>query len=155
MARKGSRGTRGQIPPPRCKAILLCERVIKDSRTGQSSIIGIFDRFNLRTFPGLAARYNAFLLLTDGIGSYAITLELHDLQTGVIRARAEGPTIDFPDRATKIEFVVEVPPIPLEHSGLYDLVVLANGQEIDRQQFQAASQEPVDEQDDAEGPGEG
>ncbi|MFI5454678.1 MAG: hypothetical protein ACHRXM_04430 [Isosphaerales bacterium] len=52
--------------------------------------------------------------------------------------------------------IIQAPPLRLAHSGLYDFVVLANDQEIDRQQFSAPSpEETEDEQGEAEDPGEG
>lgn len=124
-------------PPPKCKAILLCDQTILDATSGKVSIIGIFDLFNLPQFPGMLTPFMAFLQMTDGIGRYSITLEIHDLQGDVVVARAEGPEIDFPERASKINFATPVPALTLQHPGVYDFVVFADGQEIDRQKFTA------------------
>src|SRR5437764_669259 len=122
-------------PPPKCKAILLCDVVIIDAMTGKTSIIGVFDGFNLAQFPGNIGPFNAFLQLTDGIGKYRITVEVHDLREDKVLARAEIAEMEFQDRATKGNLLIPVPPLPLQHEGVYDFVVLADGQEIDRQQF--------------------
>ena len=127
-------------PPPKCKAILLCDQVIIDSLTGKPSVIGIFGGFNAPSFPGQTAPFTAFLQLTDGIGEYQITIEILDLQEEAVIARAQGPPINFPDRAMKMNCFIAVPPLPLAHAGRYDFVVLADGQEIDRQQFLAQGQ---------------
>jgi hypothetical protein len=124
-------------PPPKCKAILLCDQAIVDAFTGKPSIIGIFGGFNAPAFPGQTAPFTAFLQLTDGIGEYQITIEVRDLQEDTIIGRAEAPPMNFPDRTTKLNCFIAVPPLPLTHAGRYDFVVLADGQEIDRQQFQA------------------
>lgn len=47
-----------------------------------------------------------------------------------------------------IDRIVSLPPIPLTHPGPYDFVVFADGLEIDRQQFRAAS--PPEEPDHGE-----
>ena len=35
------------VPPPKCKAILLCERAIVEEGTGQISLIGLFERLKV------------------------------------------------------------------------------------------------------------
>ena len=156
MAKKRSGGPRGVIPPPRCKAILLCDQVLVDALTGHYSAIGIFDVFRLPVFPGPTRPFAVYVQLTSGIGSYAITLEIHDLSDNNLLARASGPVINFPERSAKAHVIILSPPVGLPSPGPYDFVVLANGQEIDRQQFLATSIEGADdEQDEAEDPGEG
>jgi len=156
MAKKKSAGQAGQIPPPKCKAILLCDQVIVDARTGHYTAVGIFDEFPTVAYPGKTRSFVIYLQLTSGIGSYAITLEILDLTDGTRIASARGPSIHFGDRSAKAHMIIEVPPLRLAHSGVYDFVVLANDQEIDRQQFSAPSpEETEDEQGEAEDPGEG
>ena len=72
-------------------------------------------------------------------------------------ARAQGPKYEFPERSIKAHMIAEVRAIHLEHPGVFDLVVLVNGQEIDRQQFAALTpnEEQTNEREEAEGPGEG
>lgn len=124
-------------PPPKCKAILLCDQAIADAFTGKLSIIGIFQGFNVPGFPAATVPFVAFLQLIDGEGEYGLTMEVHDLQQDVIIGRSQGATIRFPDRHVKVNQIIHVPPLPLAHAGRYDFVVLADGQEIDRQQFEA------------------
>jgi hypothetical protein len=44
MAKK--RLHKGKKPPPKCKAILLCDHTIVEAVSGKVSIIGIFDSWN-------------------------------------------------------------------------------------------------------------
>ena len=137
MAKKKPSAKKAQKPPPRCKAILLCDQAIVEAVTGKVSLIGIFDRFTLRKFPGHIRQFTAFLQLTDGIGSYKITIEVHDLREDRILARAAIVQMTFQDRSGKANLMIPVPPLLLKHPGGYDFVVLADDQEIDRQQFLA------------------
>jgi hypothetical protein len=125
-------------PPPICKAILLCDHVIVDALTKKLSIIGIFEAFAIVSTPPTTAPFTAFLQMTDGVGRYGVTIEIHDLQTGKILGRTREVQIEFPQRQTKLNFFSPVPPLPLPtpHVGRYDFVVFADGQEIDRQQFE-------------------
>jgi len=155
MAKKKPGKPRGQIPPPKCKAILLCDRIIIDALTGHYNAIGIFDEFPVESFPGQSGFFTVYLQLTGGIGTYSITLEVRDLEDNKLIAHAEGPATNFPRRSTKAHVIITSSPVRLGHAGPYDFVVLANGQEIDRQQFRAVSldEENDDEQNEAEDPG--
>ena len=81
--------------------------------------------------------FTVFLHLTDGIADheYHITVELHDLTTGKVFARAGGVKIQWKDRLARMNMFIPVPPLPVRHVGKYDFVVFANKQEIDRQTF--------------------
>jgi hypothetical protein len=154
MAKKKSKNQRGK-PPPKCKAILLCDVVIVDAMTGKPTIVGIFSGFNVPGFPGYTSPCNAFLQLTDGIGTYRITVEIRDLRDDLVIGRGQILELDFQERAAKHNLIIPVPPVQLHHDGLYDFVVLADGQEIDRQQFVArvpgGSQDAPNEPESPEG----
>ena len=64
-------------------------------------------------------------------------IEIHDLSEDKVLAHAELSNINFPDRSHRVNLIIPVPALPLSHPGAYDLVVFANNQEIDRQQFVA------------------
>lgn len=128
---------KGDVPLPRCKAILLAEKVIVDIADRRVSVIGIIERLTMPKFPSRSRPMHAFLLLTDGIGRYDIVVEMHDLKNDVVIGRGLGIAIQFPERLRKMNIVIPIPPIPLVHPGAYDFVVVANGREIDRQQFLA------------------
>jgi len=135
MAKKRPR--KGRKPPPKCKAILLCDHAIADAATGKVSVIGIFGRWAFPHFPHSTPSFRVFLQLTDGIGSYVISVEVLNLQADQIIAQGRVAEMDFPERKSKVDLVISISPLLIPHAGSYDLVVLADGQEIDRQQFQA------------------
>lgn len=64
-------------------------------------------------------------------------MEVHDLRFNRVIARVRGPELDFPERLSMVEIKLPVNPLPLQHPGNYDIVVFADGQEIDRMQFTA------------------
>jgi hypothetical protein len=127
----------GKKPPPRCKAFLLCDYALIEAVTGKVSVIGIFDNWKFPQFPSSTLPFMAFLQMIDGFGRYTVSGEVHDLQTDQIISQASVAEIAFPERRTKVNLTIHVPPLLLQHAGNYDFVVLADGQEIDRQQFQA------------------
>lgn len=123
-----------QPPDPVCKAILLCQKTIVEAGTGSVSIIGTFDGFvvddRLTTGPA-----EAFCQITEAQGLYSFTIEIQDLSAGTVVAAAQGVTIEVPDRLMRANVIFPIPPMTLPHVGVYDIVILANGSEIDRQQF--------------------
>jgi len=148
MAKKKG-GRKVGKPPPHCKAILLAEKVIVEHHTGIMSLIGIVGGFLIPQFPGFTRDMFAFLQLVGGIGEYDLVVEIHDLQENTVIARATEIRATFPEKLQSQNIIIQIPAINIVHQGLYDVVVLANGQEIDRQQF-GAIQLPVQDQDEGE-----
>jgi len=85
--------------------------------------------------PGLTSKMSLFVQLVDGIGRYDITVRIDDLANDRIVARGTGPRVFFPDPLTIRQFTLPITALPIEHPGSYDVIVLADNQEIDRQQF--------------------
>jgi hypothetical protein len=136
MARERGKKRPKPKPPPVCKAILLCDAVLADPFTGKGSVVGIFERFNVLSFPGHTTTFFVYVQMTNGIGRYHITVEIRDDDDQII-ARAGVAEMEFEDRAKKGILLIPVPPVPLLRAGAYDFIVFADGQEIDRQQFVA------------------
>lgn len=67
---------------------------------------------------------------------YDIVVEIWDLSRNETVARAVGLAIEVPGPLIRANVIIPVPPMRFQHVGVYDLVMLANGLEIDRQQFQ-------------------
>ena len=142
--------SKGSRPAPQCKAILLCDQTIVEEGTGKLSVIGSFVDFRLPRFPGLTKPFSVFMQLTDGIGRYQVTVELHDLQEDMVIATADSDEIHWHDRHTFVDLVLQIPPVPFRHAGAYDFVVFADGSEIDRRRFnvtEATSPEQQGESD--------
>jgi len=113
------------------------------------SIIGVFSRFTVASLPTRLKPFCAFLQLAEGIGRYEIVVEIHDLQTDQVLARGVGSGIEFPERLTRLNITIPIRSLPVSHAGVYDLVVFANGQEIDRQQFKVVRPEGAHESEEA------
>jgi hypothetical protein len=131
----GTAKPRGTTPPPRCKAILLCEKAIIEAGTQQVSLIGITDTLMVPGLPGVLQPFSVYLQLTDGIGHYQASVEFRDLAEDIVMARAAVGTVKWDDRLETINLIMPVRPIEVQRTGAYDLVVLADGQEIERRRF--------------------
>jgi hypothetical protein len=130
------RRKKGVKRPPTCAAILLCDDVVRDQFTQKSSVIGTFDTFVLSEVPGETAPCTIFLRLLDAIGEESITVEIHDQSAGsmLFRSPSAVKTANRP-KNTPREIRLEIPPLLFESEGVYDMVVLADGAEIGRVQF--------------------
>ncbi len=128
----------GTVPPPKCKAILLCERTIIEAGTGRITLIGLFEELEIRPVPGKSGPFVIYLLLTDGIvgRDYEISIEIHDLDNDIVVARAADTVVRWTDRFTKVNLLFPVPSLDVECAGSYDIIVFADRQEVDRQRFE-------------------
>jgi hypothetical protein len=129
-------------PVPRCKTILLCERAITEPGTSKVDLIGVHDKLVVPRVPTQARPMTLFLQLVDWIGRYSITAEVIDLNTGHSLANGKGATFEFKDRLAVIQIILPLPPLPLQHEGSFDVVVFADGQEIDRRKFTVSCGQP-------------
>jgi hypothetical protein len=123
---------------PACAAILLCDLVIRDEETQKSSIIGMFDTFVLRQIPGETEVCAVFLRLTNVIGHQAISAEIHDSAAGLVLFRSSPARIRGHERRGAGEIALRLSPLRFDRAGTYDMVVLAEGEEIGRAEFKIA-----------------
>jgi hypothetical protein len=129
----------GAVPPPQCKAILLCERVEVDRLTRQLDLRGVFCMFHLDTFPGRTMPFTVFTLLTGGEGEQHVWVDVYDLRDGQHLVRSRSDPVPFPGRADYIFWQIALPPLLLPAAGRYDLVVACANGEIDRLSFAATT----------------
>jgi hypothetical protein len=136
MSPEGS-SRRVAVPPPKCKAMLLCDRIIVEAGTAKVSIIGTFDSFNLACFPGYTVPFTIYVVLIEGVigHDYEISVDFYDLDENSLLSHSIGSKALWTERLSRISLAMPVAPILMEHPGGYDLVVLADDQEIDRQRL--------------------
>lgn len=129
-------GDRTTVPLPVCKAILLCDKVSQSSpRT--LDLVGVFSNFFVdKTLTGRSAE--AFCQVTDAMGRYEFVAEIHDLFANEIIARSPPTSVEVEDRLMTTDVIISMPPLKFSHRELHDLVVFANGEEIDRRSFGVA-----------------
>jgi hypothetical protein len=126
MARKTPGGA---LPPPECKSILLCERILVDPFTQLYSLVNVFDHLIIYDDPAVVGPYRLFLELTGGSGHYRIAVEILDLEGGMLVGREERG-IELAGRGEKWIGVFEVPAFEARANGSYDIVVFADGEPV-------------------------
>jgi hypothetical protein len=142
MAKKRPRHE-GGVPPPKCKAILLCERSIIEAGTEQISLIGLIDDMVVDSFPGVTGEFKLFLSLINGSAGhpYQVSIEIQDLRSGATVARSTGPMLQWEDRLAKYNVFIAVDAMDVAHEGSYEIIVFADQQEVDRQRFRVTARE--------------
>lgn len=129
--------TKSSRPLPHCKALLLCEKVTESVITGKITLHNLIEAFQSRVFPGRSTRFVAFLQVYDGIGRYALSVEINDLTDGSTIAETRLPDLDFPDRLATIHVMAPFEFVPLPRPGRCELVVLIDGHPLASQHFNA------------------
>jgi hypothetical protein len=124
-------------PLPKCKALLLCERCIIERGTERVSLINLFANVRCAAFPGRCPSFFAFVQLVDGIGRYRLQIEIRDLDENQVVARTGQFIVEFPVRPMKRTFGIPIRSLLLPHPGMFDLILLGDGEEIERQTLMA------------------
>ena len=147
MAKEKSPRPKMEPPPPRCKAILLCQRAIIEAGSGRISLIDLLTGFVVEA--NMTGPFSIYLQLIEGISEYEynVTVELHDLLEGSVVGASAGTKLTWNDRLRRINLLIPIRSLTIQHPGFYDLVVLANKQEIDRQKFSVAIMPPSSSED--------
>ena len=111
---------------PRLQALVLADNIYQDARSGKKVIAGTFNHiFAKEVGEGIAFGRNAhaYICLTDIRGDCQLTLryvDLHD-ETPLM---ATSFTVHGDDPLKSLELLMEMPPLPLPHEGVYALEIL-------------------------------
>jgi hypothetical protein len=120
----------------RCKAVLLCESVIRDEFTHKTTIVGILDTFFVPSFPGYTLPCTIYLRLQGLVGSHVVSVEVRDAGAGAIFCESVG-SAEFgnPPDTMPSELRIPLAPIQIEQPGAFELVAFIDQQEIARAHF--------------------
>jgi hypothetical protein len=108
---------------PLCVALVLCNEVIEDRRSGNKTLVGLFNNIGTANLPALHPRMFLFATLTGGIGLWPFTFRILS-PSGAEVMRIEDKT-DFQDPFIGHDLVIELRNLPLNEEGVYfvDLLV--------------------------------
>lgn len=119
-------------PTPVLKNFLLCREILQDRRTNQYILIGPLISVMAPAFPTVF-RLMAFVQMSSMHGTYVFKFQLQNVDDQVMWEDTITPPLEHSDplALNTIAFYALAPYVP--RVGKYDLVLLANGQEIGRQ----------------------
>jgi hypothetical protein len=131
-------------PVPFSVAFLPCRQIVEDPRIQDTVLVGLPTVFSDHNFPS-AGPLGVFARWSSAHGEYHVELQLVTLAGEVVwkTGPVEPWRMSDPLRTYDLKLHVNVVfPAP----GIYDLVLLANGDEVARQKFEAklvtATKEP-------------
>lgn len=112
-------------PSPLPLAMLICDSVIEDKKTGKKSVIGMFNSISTPKIPCTHPLMNIFLVLTEGNGEYNISLRCVKLDSEEPIMNLEG-RIAFRNPQQIIECNYEISGLKIPVFGGYRFDVYCN-----------------------------
>ena len=131
-AKEWAEQTGGQEKPI-CVALIICNEVIEDKRTGNKTLVGLFNGIMAAALPATHGRFFLMASLTSGTGEWEIGFRIA-APSGkeVLRLRDR---VRFPDPLLVHDIVVEVRNLPLEEAGVYFVDLLLNETPLANRRF--------------------
>jgi hypothetical protein len=123
------------LPPPVCRAFLVCQQVVDDQKLGETVLVGL-PRFHRHHRYPTARMFGFFARLAEARGTYEVEVQLRN-EDGDIVWRDGPPTpwkLDDPLTLYDLKLNMNV---VFPETGEYEFVLALNGEEIARQAFKA------------------
>lgn len=115
-----------KITLPVLKTLVVCERVILDSRTGSPSLIGLFNKLSAKSFPYRIAGCNMMVSVVDGRGNIPVNLSLVELSSQKLLWQTRGQIL-INDPLQPSDLFVSVPSVVFDAAGIYAFEVHVSG----------------------------
>jgi hypothetical protein len=131
----------GAREKPICVALVICNEVIEDKRSGNKTLVGLFNSIMTPQLPATHPRMFLFASLTSGTGDWTFSFRI-TAPSGreVLRmqdmARFEDPLIGH-------DLVVELRNLPIEEAGVYFVDLFLNEMPIANRRFTVTVQMPT------------
>src|SRR5262249_55500700 len=128
-------------PTPICKSFMACRQVIHDRLSGDYVVIAPAHQLVAPTYP-LVANLAFFARCSSVNGTYQLELQLQDLEGNIIwRNLFPNPLQD--DDPLRVAYLALLNQgIYFPQPGMYEFVLLANGEELIRDTFWARLPQP-------------
>ncbi|MFQ5804841.1 MAG: hypothetical protein ACE5I3_00160 [Phycisphaerae bacterium] len=134
------------IPKPVLQAIVLADQVYTDRDSGKKVIAGTFNRLWATEFPARFSRPTwAFICLTNLQGRVEVNLRYIDLSSSEVLMETKPIPVQSEDRLASLELMVQVPPFPMPHEGVYAFEVHAAGEMLGSVRLQVNKRETGDQ----------
>ena len=132
---------------PVCSGLMFSDMVIREQGTGKLSLIGVFSQFNAPGFPFTAPPFYVTAFLTNFQGkveSIELTIRVEESKSAHVLGSVHGTVNISPDappfeKHVVIEFPVQIPPARFPEQGIYFVVVLIDGNEVNRRSINIRS----------------
>lgn len=127
------RATSGARERPLCVALVLCNDVLEDKRTGNKSLIGLFNGVLCPGLPAVHPRMFLLASLTSGIGEWPFSFRI-TAPSGVEVFRMQE-TLHMKDPLAGHDVVVELRNLPLTEPGVHYVDLYVGDKPLSNRRF--------------------
>jgi hypothetical protein len=132
---------------PKCLAIIVCESVVEDRRTGNKCILNTYHPLTAPKYPATHDRLTIFLSLTNGHGSPPMKLRLVNLDEGGADVLKIEGQLKFASPLQVVDIVFDMRQVSIPRPGKYEIQVwvgdeLVGQRLVQAMQAQAPAQTP-------------
>ncbi len=118
---------------PLCVALVLCSEVVEDTRTGNKTLVSLFNGILTPQLPALHPRLCVMASLTSGSGAWKWGFRITS-PSGKLIMNMEDTTA-FSDPLAVHDLVVDVRNFPLEEEGVYFVDLVIEGEQAVSRRF--------------------
>jgi hypothetical protein len=121
-------------PPPIALGLTLCEKVIVEETTRNTTLVSTFTKLFADDFPSRPERFAFASVLTGGQGEASVDLVLTHLESDDEVYAIHGAT-RFPDRIAEVKLVFHIRDCSFPSPGSYDATLFVDGDPVARRKF--------------------
>lgn len=116
--------------------MVLCDEALQSKRTLRWTLVNIFTHWRVSAFPTVIPMSCLYTQLVNCEGDYHFRIEVRVRATDDVIAHSDsrGP-FSAPDRFSLHHIPFIVPHLHVPDPAVLDIVLLANGEEVDRQEL--------------------
>lgn len=127
-----------------CVSIILCDVVYRDERTKKLLIVGTFNRIAAPSVPCMHPHLEVLFTLTNGRGSYQLSLAIEHADTGEKVVEVSGPlSVQDPLAVRDINLILRN--LEFRAAGKYWVVLRSDGEILSQRPFLVEVAAPDDE----------
>jgi hypothetical protein len=122
-----------QREKPLCLALIICNDVIEDKRSGNKTLVGLFNGIMTNALPATHPRLYLMATLTSGTGEWPFAFRISGPDGQEVMRMSD--TARFTDPLAVHDLVVEVRNLPFQEAGVYFVDLLLAEQPIMNRRF--------------------
>ena len=114
--------------PPRVRAFLFCDGVVRDPVSGKTTLVGVFETLDAYEFPLKQPPFAVYLRLTSLNGRYRFAIEVVSVDLlAVIRSVEVDDEFESDNPLEVLDWAIELDEIVWPAPGRYTVLLIVNG----------------------------
>lgn len=119
---------------PECISVIICDDIYRDETTKKLVIVGTFNTIFCNNLPARHRKISILFSLTNGKGTYKLSLRIEHAKTGAIIANVNGP-LEMKDPLQIADINVAIENLVFPEFGKYWVTIDINGRIINQRPF--------------------